>query len=59
LGKVASTHLPLIAELRHRGIVKPPTLRPRYLDDPAAGAKIEDLRHGLTVLQLLNLGKDV
>jgi uncharacterized protein (TIGR02421 family) len=59
LGKVASAHLPLIAELRHRDIIKPPALRPRYLDDPAALAKIEGLREGLTVLQLLNLGKDV
>jgi uncharacterized protein (TIGR02421 family) len=55
LGKVASAHLPLIAELRHRGIIKPPTLRPRYLDDPQALEKVEGLRAGMTVLQLLNL----
>jgi uncharacterized protein (TIGR02421 family) len=59
LGKVASTHLPLIAELRHRDIVKPPVLRPRYLLDPTALARLERLRAGTTVLQLLESGRDV
>ncbi len=32
IGKVASAHLPLISELKMREIIKPPALRPRYLD---------------------------
>ena len=28
--------LPLIADLRDRGVLNPPRLRPRYLDDPDA-----------------------
>ena len=35
IGKIASAHLPLIAELRLRHVIKPPALRPRYLEDPA------------------------
>jgi uncharacterized protein (TIGR02421 family) len=57
LGKVASAHLPLIAELRRHGVIKPPALKPRYMNDPNALAKIEQLRGGATVMQLLELSK--
>jgi uncharacterized protein (TIGR02421 family) len=53
IGKIAAAHLPLIAELRLRQILKPPVLRPRYLELPAAQERIARLRGGLTVLQLL------
>jgi uncharacterized protein (TIGR02421 family) len=53
IGKIASAHLPLIAELRLRRVIQPPALRPRYLEDPQAPQKIDRLRGGLTVLQLL------
>jgi uncharacterized protein (TIGR02421 family) len=53
VGKLASAHLPLILELRHRQIIKPPTLRPRYLDDTHAQKKLERLRRGVKVLDLL------
>jgi uncharacterized protein (TIGR02421 family) len=58
IGKVASSHLPLIAELRARGVIKPPALQPRYLQDQGAMKKIELLRGGLTVLELLSSSKD-
>jgi uncharacterized protein (TIGR02421 family) len=54
LGKVASAHLPLVAELRIRQVIKPPALRPRYLAETAPVEKITRLRTGLTVLQLLD-----
>jgi uncharacterized protein (TIGR02421 family) len=53
IGKVASAHLPLIAELSMREIIKPPALRPRYLEGQAAQKKIVRLRGGLTVLELV------
>jgi uncharacterized protein (TIGR02421 family) len=53
IGKVAAAHLPLIAELAMRGIIKPPALRPRYLESPDAQQKINRLRGGMTVLELL------
>jgi uncharacterized protein (TIGR02421 family) len=55
IGKIASAHLPLIAELRLRRVIQPSALRPRYLADPLAQQKIDRLRSGLTVLQLLEL----
>jgi uncharacterized protein (TIGR02421 family) len=53
VGKVASAHLPLIYELRHREILKPPSLRPRYLESAEAQRKIERLRGGMKLLELL------
>jgi uncharacterized protein (TIGR02421 family) len=53
IGKVASAHLPLILELSAREIIKPPVLRPRYFDAPGAHEKLERLRAGMKVLDLL------
>lgn len=54
IGKVASAHLPLISELSMRDIIKPPALRPRYLESQGARKKIERLRGGLKVLELVS-----
>jgi uncharacterized protein (TIGR02421 family) len=53
VGKVASAHLPLISELSMREIIKPPALRPRYLEAPSARKKIERLRAGIKMLELV------
>ena len=53
VGKVASAHLPLIFELRMREIIKPPALRPRYLESASAQKKIERLRGGMKLLELV------
>jgi uncharacterized protein (TIGR02421 family) len=53
VGKVASAHLPLIAELRARGVIQPPILRPRYLENPKALLRLERLRAGRKLLELL------
>jgi uncharacterized protein (TIGR02421 family) len=53
IGKVASAHLPLIRELSEREIIKPPALRPRYLESEEAQRKIERLRGGMKLLELL------
>jgi uncharacterized protein (TIGR02421 family) len=52
LGKFADKHLPVLDELRQRGVLRPPPLRPRFLDLPGAGARIARLRRGLTLLDL-------
>jgi uncharacterized protein (TIGR02421 family) len=54
VGKVASAHLPFITELSMREIIKPPALRPRYLESSSARRKIERLRTGLKVIDLLS-----
>src|SRR4029078_535897 len=52
--KVASAHLPMIPELTMRAIIKPPALRPRYLETAGAQKKLERLRGGLKVLELVS-----
>ncbi|HEX4415963.1 MAG TPA: flavohemoglobin expression-modulating QEGLA motif protein, partial [Lacipirellulaceae bacterium] len=53
IGKVASSHLPFITELSMREIIKPPALRPRYLESAAAQKRIERLRGGMKILELM------
>ena len=53
VGKVASAHLPLIHELSVREIVKPPALRPRYLENGKAQRRLERLRAGAKLMDLL------
>jgi len=55
-GKVAAVHIPLVDELREREILRPPPLRPRYLDHPGTAKAIERMRSGLTLLELLRSG---
>jgi uncharacterized protein (TIGR02421 family) len=52
LGKMALAHVPLIAELRAREVLREPPLRPPCLDVPGAQQKLEWLREGRTVLDL-------
>ncbi len=53
LGKIAAEHIPLIQELQHRKVLKPPPLRPRYLEMPNVANLLNGLRNGATVMQLV------
>jgi uncharacterized protein (TIGR02421 family) len=53
VGKIAVSHIPLIRELRYRQVLRPPPLRPRYLDAPGARERLERARAGLTLLQVI------
>ena len=53
IGKIREDYLPLINELLYRGMLRPPPLRPRYLEFPQARAKLEQLKKGSSVLDLL------
>jgi uncharacterized protein (TIGR02421 family) len=44
LGKMPLTVVPLIEELHARGVLADPLLRPRYLDDPGAAARLSRAR---------------
>jgi uncharacterized protein (TIGR02421 family) len=52
VGKVGIHHLPLVRELRLRGVIRPPRLRPRWLTDPAVEPRLATVRNGRTVLDL-------
>lgn len=53
VGKIALRHLPIAESLRQRGVLGPVPLRPRYAGDPDALARLDRVRGGLSVLDLL------
>jgi uncharacterized protein (TIGR02421 family) len=53
LGKIALKHVPIIEELRYRGVLREPPLIPRFLDEPAARERLEAVRRGLTLAAML------
>ena len=42
LGKFSLEDLPLVEDLSHRGLLAPARIMPRYLADPATGARLAD-----------------
>ena len=57
IGKIARRHIPIIQELRHREVLRPPVLKPSYLRDPEAEKRLAALASGTTPIQLVNLEK--
>ena len=57
VGKLATHHIPIIRELQWRGVLGPPPMLPRYLSQPAARAKLEQLHGGYSVLDLVRKEK--
>ena len=53
VGKIALHHLPLITELRDRGILREVPLRPRYLEDERARERLAALQGERTVVDLI------
>ncbi len=57
VGKISTDHVAIIKELQWRKILQPAKLRPAYLDDPNTIQKLNDLKNGLTVINLLKRRK--
>jgi uncharacterized protein (TIGR02421 family) len=57
VGKIAEAHISMVQELRWRHVLSPPPLRPRYLTEPAATPRLQQLSRGLTVLELVERKK--
>jgi uncharacterized protein (TIGR02421 family) len=53
VGKIATDHIPLIRELQLRSVLQPAPLQPRYLQNPATTTRLERLRQGLSVCDLI------
>lgn len=53
VGKIALHHLPLITELRDRGVLRYVPLRPRYLEDPKARDRLAGIQGERTVIDLI------
>jgi hypothetical protein len=52
-GKMPLAAAPLVEELAARGVLTPPLLRPRYLDDDAVQTRVAGLEHAGSVSDLL------
>lgn len=52
IGKFGLEHLSIIKELQYREVLKPPVLRPHYLDLPATQTRLQKLRDGIDILDL-------
>jgi uncharacterized protein (TIGR02421 family) len=57
VGKVGMAHVPIIRELLWRGVLTSPPLQPRYMDRPDVLSRLEKLRSGASVLDLLKRRK--
>lgn len=58
VGKINFPHVPLIQELQWRQTLQPAPLLPRYLSSAQAPERLERLRNGLSVLDLIESGCD-
>ncbi len=52
-GKIAIQHIPIVNELRWRGVLVPPPLAPRYMKQMDSQLRLERLRQGMSVVDLL------
>jgi len=53
VGKIAAHHVKMIRELQERNVLVPAPALPRYLEDPGARKRLEQVRRGLSVFDLL------
>jgi uncharacterized protein (TIGR02421 family) len=53
VGKISLDHIAIIKELQWRKVLHPSPLRPRYLEDSKTAAKMDNLRNGLSLLNLV------
>ena len=52
VGKIAAVHIPLIEELKWREVLRPPTLRPRFLDREDSVQRLNEIRNGRSLLEM-------
>ena len=57
IGKLGPDHIGMVKELQWRKVLREAPLRPRYLEDPGALARLEDVRKGRSVLDLIEGGE--
>ena len=53
IGKIGAAHAPIIKELVLRKVLQPAPLRPRYLESPAALARLERVRTKSSIFDLI------
>jgi uncharacterized protein (TIGR02421 family) len=58
VGKIGVAHIGLIRELRYRGVLHKPPLHPGYLVRPDCQSRLDQLRRGMTVFDLVEAKKE-
>jgi uncharacterized protein (TIGR02421 family) len=53
VGKIAAQHIPIVRELLWRNVLKQPPLVPRYMGRPDVAARLDQLRSGMSVMDLI------
>ena len=54
VGKIASHHISIVRELQWRKVLRDPPLTPRYLESSEAQTRLQDVRRGITALDLID-----
>jgi hypothetical protein len=57
VGKLSPDHIGMVKELQWRKVLREAPLRPRYLEDPEALERLEEVRKGSSVLDLIDGGE--
>jgi uncharacterized protein (TIGR02421 family) len=58
VGKIAVGHIGLIRELQYRDVLHKPPLQPRYMTRPDSLSRLEKLRNGMTVFDLIDAKRE-
>ncbi|GAB3194939.1 uncharacterized protein (TIGR02421 family) [Pontibacter aydingkolensis] len=53
IGKIRQDYIPIVQELIYRKVLRPVPLKPRYLQDDSIKPKLEQLKTGISVFNLL------
>lgn len=53
VGKIGAAHVPVIQELLLRKVLRPPPMRPRYLENAAALDRLERVRSADSIFDLV------
>ncbi len=54
VGKIAAKHIPIVRELQSRHVLDPPKFLPRFVTRPACQERLQLVRQGLDVYELLD-----
>jgi uncharacterized protein (TIGR02421 family) len=54
IGKIADKHISIIKELKDRQVLKPIALNPRYMQEEQSLARLEKVKAGIPLLELIN-----
>ena len=54
VGKIAAKHIPIVRELQSRHVLDPPKFLPRYITRESCQERLQLVRQGLDVYELLD-----